>query len=268
MIRVTVWYEYTEESGELPTWLVSPDMPKQDFDNFAAYIARSGKKIREVYPEGLMAPIIRELESDPEISVTYTTMYGPNYGLPDDLLNNTDVLIWWAHLFHGFVADELVKKIIDRIHRGMGFIPLHSAHKSKPFMGILGTSGTLKWREGDFCRIWNLSPTHPIAAGIPESIELCEEEMYGEYFDIPKPDDVVFMSWYRGGELFRSGCTWTRGYGKIFYFQPGHETSPSYNNPAILKIIHNAVHWAAPTVWRENMDCPNVLQSPESKYGR
>lgn len=150
--------------------------------------------------------------------------------------------------------------------KGMGFIPLHSAHPSKPMKALLGTSGSLKWREGDFCRVWNTNPTHPIAQGIPESFELEEEEMYGEFFDIPKPDDVVFLSWYRGGEVFRSGCTWQRGYGKIFYFQPGHETNPSYHNPYVLKVIENAVRWAAPVMWRENLECPNIVESPESKY--
>ena len=266
MIRVTVWYEKTEEYGVLTRDMVSPDMPDEAFSGFSQFVARASQKVHEVYPNGHMTPIIEELQKDPDIRVTYTTMYDAEYGLSDELIDNTDVLIWWAHLMHNCIPDEKVKKIIDRIHRGMGFVALHSAHKSKPFMGILGTSGTLRWREGDFCRVWNINPTHPIAAGIPESFELCEEEMYGEYFDIPKPDDIVFMSWYRGGELFRSGCTWTRGYGKVFYFQPGHETSPSYNNPTVLKIIHNAVRWAAPVLWRENMDCPNVLESPESRY--
>jgi trehalose utilization protein len=147
----------------------------------------------------------------------------------------------------------------------MGFIPLHSAHQSKPFTYLMGTSGSLSWREGDFCRIWTVAPAHPIARGIPEAVELCEEEMYGEPFDIPTPEETIFISWYGGGEVFRSGCTWKRGYGKIFYFQPGHETSPSYHNPYVLKIIENAVYWTAPTVWRKDFSCPNIVESPEKK---
>ncbi|MBQ9031571.1 MAG: ThuA domain-containing protein [Parasporobacterium sp.] len=210
-----------------------------------------------------MAPIRKALEADPQMQVTCATLYDPDFGLPEELLEHTDVLIWWAHISHDAVPDELVKRIVERIQKGMGFIALHSAHKSKPFMSVLGASGTLRWREGDFCRIWNTAPAHPIAEGIPEYFELEEEEMYGEVFDIPAPDEIVFMSWFSGGELLRSGCTWTRGYGKVFYFQPGHETSPSYHNPYILRIICNAVKWAAPAKWRNEMNCPNILQSPE-----
>ena len=266
MIRVTVWYEYFQESGYLRRDLIDPHISENDFNNYEHFIVTTGKGIHDVYPNGLMAPICNALRDDPEIDVTYTTMYDPDFGLPDELLYQTDVLIWWAHVAHDKIPDQLADKIVNRIQMGMGFIALHSAHKSKPFTRVLGCSGTLKWREGDFCRVWTVSPTHPIAAGIPESIELSEEEMYGEVFDVPKPDDIVFLSWFRGGEVFRSGCTWTRGYGKIFYFQPGHETSPSYNNPDIIRIIYNAVHWAAPVIWREQLDCPNIIDPPESRY--
>ena len=264
-INVTVWYEYTQESGCLKRELVRPDISDEDFQRFSEYTVENSRRIHAVYPDGLMAPLIRALKEDPDIHVTYTTLYDPCFGLPDELLENTDVLIWWAHITHDAVPDELARRIVERIWKGMGFIALHSAHKSKPFMQVLGASGTLRWREGDFCRIWNTCPTHPIAQGLPEYIELEEEEMYGEFFDIPKPDDVVFMSWFRGGELFRSGCTWTRGYGKIFYFQPGHETSPSYHHPEVLKIICNAVRWAAPSIRRFDLYCPNVVESPESR---
>ena len=265
-INVTIWYEYTQESGVLRRDLVDPNISEEDFQKFARSTEQVSKQIHNVYPQGLMAPIIEALSQDPQLQVTCTTLYDPEYGLPDALLEQTDVLIWWAHISHDAVPDLLADRIVTRIHRGMGFIALHSAHKSKPFMRILGASGTLKWREGDFCRIWNICPTHPIARDIPECIELAEEEMYGEVFDVPKPDDVVFLSWFRGGEVFRSGCTWTRGYGKIFYFQPGHETSPSYHHPDVLRILCNAVKWAAPHIWREQLNCPNILESPEATY--
>jgi len=265
MIRVTVWYEYTQEAGYLRRELTDPNISEEDFRNFSEYTARKSRQILSVYPDGLMAPILRALREDPELAVTYTTLYDPDYGLSEELLQNTDVLIWWAHISHDAIPDWLSQKIVERIWKGMGFIALHSAHKSKPFMEVLGCSGTLRWREGDFCRVWNTCPVHPIANGLPEYIELEEEEMYGEVFDVPKPDDVVFMSWFSGGELLRSGCTWTRGYGKIFYFQPGHETSPSYHNPDILRIIRNAVHWAAPSMWRDWLGCPNITESPQSR---
>lgn len=268
MIRVTFWYEYTQEMGELKREYVPADMSEEDFRHFEEFVKTSSKKIHEVYPKGVIGTLTDHFRENPDFEIRSVNLYMPEYGLPDEVLNSTDVLVWWSHISQDAVPDELVKKIAERVHRGMGLICLHSAHKSKPFMYLLGTTGTLRWREGDFCRVWTISPAHPIAAGIPESFELSEEEMYGEPFDIAKPDDLVFGSWYSGGELFRSGCTWTRGYGKIFYFQPGHETSPSYHNPIVQKVIENAIYWAAPTIWRESLDCPNILDSPESIRSR
>ena len=259
MIRVTVWYEYVQEAGEFNEEFLPKDMSVEEKARLKKRVADVAAKIKEVYPKGVMGTVAEHLESCEDMQVTSVRMNMPEYGLPDNLLNHTDVLIWWAHVAHDRIPDCLVEKIKDRVL-------LHSAHPSKPMKALLGTSGSLKWREGDFCRVWNTNPTHPIAQGIPESFELEEEEMYGEFFDIPKPDDVVFLSWYRGGEVFRSGCTWQRGYGKIFYFQPGHETNPSYLNPYVLKVIENAVRWAAPVMWRENLECPNIVESPESKY--
>lgn len=164
---------------------------------------------------------------------------------------------------HHAVPDELAFRVVERVQRGMGFIALHSAHLSKPFRYLLGTSGNLKWREVDFTRVYTMNRTHPITQGIPQTFELEQEEVYCEPFDIPKPDDLLFANWYRGGELFRSGATWTRGNGKIFYFQPGHETFPSYHNPIILQIIANAVRWAAPVQWLEKLESPMIEKSPE-----
>lgn len=164
---------------------------------------------------------------------------------------------------HHAVPDELAFRVVERVQRGMGFIALHSAHLSKPFRYLLGTSGNLKWREVDFTRVYTMNRTHPITQGIPQTFELEQEEVYCEPFDIPKPDDLLFANWYRGGELFRSGATWTRGNGKIFYFQPGHETFPSYHNPIILQIIVNAVRWAAPVQWLEKLESPMIEKSPE-----
>jgi len=263
-IRVTVWYEYTQESGYLSDNVVQPGISHEDYENFLTYVREARDKILSVYPDGLMAPIINALKSCEDIEVTYVTMYDPCFGLPDDLLERTDVLVWWAHICHDKLPDDIAWKIVYRVQKGMGFVALHSAHMSKPFRWLMGTSGTLRWRDGDFCRVWNVEPTHPIARGVPDNIELPVEEMYGETFDIPKPDDIVFMSWFRGGELLRSGCTWTRGYGKIFYFQPGHETNSSYNNPEIIKIICNAVRWAAPDLWRDQLSCEKIINPPES----
>lgn len=265
MIRVTIWYEKIQEAGAVPEDFFPGQADEEARKGFQEFITRSSQEIKEVYPKGVMGTVAEHLMQCEDMQVTSVDMFMPECGLPDELLDNTDVLIWWAHIAHDAVPDSLVRKIRDRVLKGMGFIPLHSAHPSKPLQALLGTSGSLKWRDGDYCRLWNINPTHPIAQGIPESIELPGEEMYGEFFDIPKPDDIVFLGWYRGGEVFRSGCTWTRGYGKIFYFQPGHETGASYHNPYVMKIIENAVRWAAPVMWRTNFDCPNVLETPESK---
>lgn len=211
--------------------------------------------VKALYPDGIHEYIANFLRSD-EISVKTAYMDMPENGLTDEVLDNTDVLIWWAHCHHDEVSDEAAKRVQEHVLRGMGLIVLHSGHLCKPFKLLTGTSCTLKWRDGDRERVWCSKPSHPIAKGIPEHFELEVEEMYGEPFDIPNPDDVVFMGWFSGGEVFRSGCTFTRGYGKIFYFQPGHESNPTYHNPIIQKIIKNAVEWAAPVVKIEKLDCP------------
>ena len=168
--------------------------------------------------------------------------------LSDEILDKTDVLVWWGHCMHDRVSDALVEKIVARVLCGMGCIFLHSAHLSKPLRRLLGTGCTLKWREeNERERLWVTAPAHPIAAGLPEHIELESEEMYGEHFDIPTPDELVFIGWFEGGEVFRSGVTYNRGKGKIFYFQPGHESNPSYHNPLVRKILINAANWVAPS---------------------
>ena len=177
------------------------------------------------------------------------------FGLTEETLNETDVLVFWAHRSHNAFPDEIVERIYNRVMKGMGLIVLHSAHLSKVFKRLMGTSCTLKYRFGDYARIWTTTPSHPIARGIPEYFDLDEEEMYGEFFDVPKPDDVVFTTWFSGGNLFRGGCTWQRGYGKVFYFHPGHDTNSAYYNSTVLKVIANAVLWAAPTKERADIKC-------------
>lgn len=267
MIRVTIWDEYKQERGLVEGMQIPDDLPQEYRDGFFDWVEKGAKAIHEVYPKGMMNTLAENLSEDQEFEIKIVNLFEPECGLSDEVLENTDVLIWWAHVAHDEVPDKIVDKVIARIQKGMGFIALHSAHKSKPFMRILGTSGCLRWRNDDRERLWTVNPAHPIAKGIPEYIELPVEEMYGEAFDIPNPDDVVFMGWFAGGEVFRSGCTWTRGYGKIFYFQPGHETNPTYHNKDIVKIIGNAIHWAAPVMWRPDFECPNV-EPPESRAGK
>lgn len=229
MIKVTVWNEFTHERRE--------------------------EKVRAVYPEGIHSCIKGFLDKDPELTVRTATLDMPECGLSDAVLNDTDVLIWWGHCNHADVPDELAKKVAERVQMGMGLIVLHSGHHSKPFKLLMGTSCDLRWRDNDRERVWCVNPMHPIAQGIPPYFELEHEEMYGECFRIPKPDDVIFAGWFAGGEVFRSGCTFTRGNGKIFYFQPGHEEYPNYENEYIQKIITNAVKWAKPIKMLDTLEC-------------
>ncbi|WP_227935602.1 ThuA domain-containing protein [Alkalihalobacillus deserti] len=203
--------------------------------------------VRDIYPEGIHGAIASFLKAE-QIDVKTATLDEPEHGLTAEVLNNTDVLIWWGHLAHEEVDGAIVEKVKNRVLEGMGLIVLHSGHFSKIFKTLMGTSCDLKWREADDKeRLWVIDPSHPIVEGIGEYIELEKEEMYGEHFDIPAPDQLILMSWFEGGEVFRSGCTYQRGNGKIFYFRPGHETYPTYHNKEIQQVIKNAVQWAKPT---------------------
>jgi trehalose utilization protein len=231
MVNITVWNEYRHEKND--------------------------ENIKKVYPDGIHKVIANFLTEDRDFNVSTATLDEPEHGLTDDILNKTDVLIWWGHMAHHEVSDVVVDKVYNRVLEGMGLIVLHSGHGSKIFRKLCGTnSGRLKWRDvGEKERIWVIEPGHPIANGLNEYIEIPQEEMYGERFDIPKPDDLVFISWFEGGEVFRSGCCYNRGKGKIFYFRPGHEAFPVYYRLEIQKVVKNAVKWATPNI------------SPKIKFG-
>ncbi|MGG0751882.1 ThuA domain-containing protein [Priestia megaterium] len=202
--------------------------------------------VREIYPEGIHGAIASFLEEGGFRTHT-ATLEEVEHGLTEEVLNQTDVLVWWGHLAHDEVKDEIVEKVKQHVLDGMGLIVLHSGHFSKIFKTLMGTSCDLKWREADEKeRLWVVEPSHPIVEGIGEFIELEREEMYGEHFDIPAPDELIFTSWFEGGEIFRSGCTYKRGNGKVFYFRPGHETYPTYHNKDIQRVIMNAIKWAKP----------------------
>jgi len=223
--------------------------------------------VREIYPNGIHGIIAEFLQSE-GFEVRTATLDEPEHGLTDEVLKKTDVLIWWGHLAHGEVKDEIVQKVQERVLDGMGLIVLHSGHFSKIFKTLMGTSCDLKWREADEKeRLWVVSPSHPITEGIYEYIELEKEEMYGEHFDIPQPDELIFTSWFEGGEVFRSGITYKRGNGKMFYFRPGHETYPTYHNEQIQRVIINAVKWAEPAK-RERPVYGNVKPLEEIKGGK
>ncbi|MDD2648170.1 MAG: ThuA domain-containing protein [Eubacteriales bacterium] len=224
---------------------------------------KNDTEIGKVYPDGLHGAIKKLLETDGDFLITTTTLDDPCSGLPDELLEKTNVLIWWGHMSHEDVPMELALKVQNRVLRGMGFIALHSAHMSRPFRLLMGTSCTLKWRDGCRERLWVTDPSHPIAKGLPETFELKTEEMYGEFFDIPKPESVVFTGWFNTGNVFRSGCCWTRGAGRVFYFQPGHETNPTFKLPEVGLILKNAVHWAYRVNILPSIDCEQVTSPLE-----
>jgi trehalose utilization protein len=220
MTSVTVWNEFRHE--------------------------REDEAAREQYPDGIHGTITGFLE-ERGFETRTATLDEPEHGLTEEVLEETDVLTWWGHTAHDEVEEEIVDRVQERVLEGMGLLVLHSGHYSKPFKRLMGTSCALKWREAEEReRLWVVEPGHPIAAGIDEYIELPEAEMYGERFDVPAPDTLVFTSWFEGGEVFRSGCCYRRGSGKLFYFRPGHETYPVYHRPEIQRVLANAVEWAAP----------------------
>ncbi|HRE07451.1 MAG TPA: ThuA domain-containing protein [Opitutaceae bacterium] len=223
-------------------------------------------KVGAIYPKGMHAAIAEGIrERIPGAIVSTATLQEPEHGLSEERLAKTDVLTWWGHLAHDQVSETVVERVQRRVLEGMGLIVLHSAHYSKVFRRLMGTTCSLTWREADDReRLWVCNPGHPIAAGLGAHFELPAEEMYGEPFVIPAPEEQVFISWFEGGEVFRSGCTWRRGNGKIFYFRPGHETYPTYHNVVVRQVIANAVRWAAPQgYWSAVEKSPNARNHPE-----
>ena len=235
MIRAVVWNEFVHE--------------------------RENPVVRSIYPDGIHAAIAAAIAADAGIEATTATLDQPEHGLPADRLKDTDVLLWWGHKAHGAVDDAIADRVVQRVHEGMGLIVLHSGHFAKVFKRLMGTPCSLRWREaGERERLWAVNRSHPILRGLGDRIELPNEEMYGEPFLVPEPLETVMISWFEGGEVFRSGLTYQRGAGRIFYFRPGHETYPTYHNPTIQQILRNAVHWAynPAAAWHDVSEAPNV----------
>ncbi|MDD5728448.1 MAG: ThuA domain-containing protein [Victivallales bacterium] len=223
--------------------------------------------VRELYPGGLHGFLAQRLDA-PDLSIRTATLEEAEHGLTEAVLDNTDVLIWWGHIAHHRVDDAIVERVQEKIWEGMGFIALHSGHRSKIFRRLNGTSCKMHWREaGERERFWVVDPSHPTVAGLPEHFELSCEEMYGEPLMIAEDAKVIMISWFEGGEVFRSAFTLQRGNGKIFYFQPGHETFPSFHDDRVIKVIANAVRWTAP-VYRMSytgMQVPDSLETISRK---
>ncbi|MEQ9455001.1 MAG: ThuA domain-containing protein [Phycisphaeraceae bacterium] len=244
-IRVTVWHEYRHE--------------------------KENEVVRACYPEGMHVVMREAIEEQlgGDVAVRTATLDEPEHGLSAAVLADTDVLTWWGHKAHSEVSDEIVERVQQRVLEGMGLIVLHSGHYAKVFQKLMGTTCSLKWREvGERERLWVVNPGHPITDGLEDHFEVPQAEMYGELFDIPEPDELVFISWFEGGEVFRSGCTWRRGKGKVFYFRPGHETYPIYRQAEVRKVLGNAVRWAAPAKGSPyTLDAKN-MKEPLSPIGK
>jgi trehalose utilization protein len=241
-VRVTVWGENVHE--------------------------RRDESVRTLYPDGMHATIAQGLAEllGERVQVRTATLDEPEHGLSEQVLAETDVLTWWGHVAHDEVDDRVVARIHDRVLGGMGLLALHSAHYSKIFRRLMGTSCTLRWRnEGERELVWTVLPGHPIAAGVPQPLVIDAQEMYGETFDIPPPDELVFISSFAGGEVFRSGCGYTRGAGRIFYFSPGDQEYPVYHQPDVQQVLANAVLWAAPALVGEP---PENAQAPQGWFER
>lgn len=239
-IRVTVWNEYWHEKN-------NPDVAR-------------------IYPDGIHATLAAALGRHGFEAIRTATLEEPEHGLTPQVLDATDVLVWWGHKKHGDVSDAVVSRVQARVLAGMGLVVLHSSHYSKIFRALMGTACTVNWRDdGEKERLWVVAPEHPIAQGLGRFFELGQEEMYGEPFGIPSPDELVFLSWFKGGEVFRSGCTWVRGRGRIFYFRPGHETFPTYHDATVQHVIANGVRWAAPTA--DPVPPANVRREPLEPIG-
>jgi trehalose utilization protein len=232
MIRVLVWNEFLHE--------------KRD------------ERVKSIYPDGIHGEIAKFLSTNEDIEVKTATLDDENCGITKEVLDNTDVLLWWGHMGHNLVPDEVAALVRDAVHDGMGMVFLHSAHHSKVFKLLMGTTCNLGWRESDDKeRLWVIDHNHPIMEGITDRyFELEGEETYMEPFGIPDPDKLLLVGWYNGGEIFRSGCLWHRENGKVFYFQPGHETYPTFYNENVQKIITNAVRWAKPVYRIPELVCP------------
>lgn len=232
-IKITIWNEFLHE--------------------------KENDTVKSIYPDGIHQAIGKGIQQLGDFDVTTATLRETDHGLSDAVLDATDVLLWWGHKAHSEVDDAIVARVHQQVLSGMGLVVLHSGHFSRVFQRVMGTNCSLTWREADEKeRLWNLEPSHPIMEGIPSYFELPQEEMYGERFDIPKPDELLMVSWFQGGEVFRSACTWQRGHGRVVYFRPGHETYPTYHNEHVLRFIANAAKWARRRMSVDTRNAPNV----------
>ncbi|MBO0894057.1 MAG: ThuA domain-containing protein [Acidimicrobiales bacterium] len=237
-MRVTVWGE-----GFLDLRTLGDKPPPLNYTNYA-------DEARRIYPDEVHQTIARGLRDHlgAVAEVTASGLEDPECGLGAVLLEATDVLVWWSHVKEHLLPAETVERVLTRIQKdGMGMVVLHSGAQSRIFRRLMGTScRTGGWRQSDdWEAVWTVSPAHPIARGLPPVFVIRSEEVWSEPFDVPTPDELVLVSAFRGGEIFRSGCCYERGHGRIFYFRPGHESHPTYHQPEVMRVLANAVCWAS-----------------------
>ncbi|MDE2747367.1 MAG: ThuA domain-containing protein [Chloroflexota bacterium] len=202
--------------------------------------------VRKIYPDGIHEAIAAPLREQ-GFSVQTAILDEPEHGLTETALDETDVIIWWGHMVHDKVDDMIAERVYKRIvDGGMGFIALHWGAGSKVFRKLMdATCSVTPLVSGTPERLWVIEPAHPIAHGLEASFLVPQTEIYGEPFDIPAPDTIVFISSWPSGEVCRSGCCFQRGRGRVFFFRPGHETYPIYYQSEVQQVIANSVAWAA-----------------------
>ncbi len=209
-----------------------------------------GTAPKSVYPHDINAAIAEGLYVLSGWEVSTASITQQDQGLPDDVLGNVDVLIWWGHERHGDVTDDLVARIVARVRdHGMGFIATHSAHYSKPLKALLGTP--CGWKggyedDGSKVEIVVMAHSHPIARGVKDFV-VPHTERYGDPFEAPQPETLIFDGIYTlpngTHQNAQQGMVWRIGKGRVFYFQPGHEGYPIYFQPEIRQVVRNGVRW-------------------------
>ena len=204
-------------------------------------------EIPQLYPGGIARYTAEYLREDTALEVRISAFQDAAYGLGDDLLQETDVLVMYSHFFNDQLPQDRLDAVCRRVReQGMGLVLLHSALWMNLTRQLVGPCGYAAYREiGEKERVWTVLPDHPIASGMPVSFEFQHSEMYQESAGFPRPDDVIFLSWYEGGEASRAGVTWTRGKGRIFYFSPGHAMYDVMQSAHYHQVVRNGVRWAA-----------------------
>lgn len=205
-----------------------------------------GTAPRAVYPNDVDGAVADHLGKLPTLQVRRGRLADPSAGLAEDVLDATDVLLWWGHLRHDDVPNDRAEAVVRRVREGkLGLIALHSSCTSKPFKGLMGMACEPGgWREdGRPEHVKIVAPDHPIARGVTP-FTIPRSDMFAEPFEVPAPESVVLVSNWDNGETVRSGLTWTVGKGRVAFLRTGHDAFPVLFHPSVRQIIANATLWA------------------------